>query len=273
MNENRFSKMIDELPPLPETILELEKFRQQQDQEPMDLLHILEKDPLIISIILKLSNSAMFGFRNSVETPSKALSLLGINYTLSIAFGYTIKNTLDTDIKPYGLSSDKFMQIASISSNLLSMWLSKVDYQLKEKLLLPVFLQNIGIFILSNLASNEQKVEKFYNELQSDKIVSEVEMEFFNTTTSLVSAHIFKHWKLDSYLANIVEFVDNLDNCPEEFKYESQILHIVKTACDTRDPLSDKNCSLAIQKAKNFGFEIKPLEKAITEMQDRMLDS
>ena len=34
------------------------------------------KDALIVSTLLKISNSAMFGFRSKVETPNRAVSLL-----------------------------------------------------------------------------------------------------------------------------------------------------------------------------------------------------
>lgn len=272
MQENRISEMIDKLPPLPETIIKLEKFKETQDKEPIELLRIIEKDPLIISMLLKVSNSAIFGFRSGVETPSRALSLLGVNYTLSIAFGHTIKNTLNTNLKAYGISSNEFINLASISSNLLSLWLSKVDYELKERLLLPVFLQEAGIFILANIANNENSVENFYKEIKLNKNIAKVENNFFNTSTSYVSAAIFKHWKLNKYLINSVEFVDDLDNCPNEFKYEAQILHIVKIACNILDPLSDENVARALKKAKEFGLDIKPLNTAITKLQDRMLE-
>ena len=85
------------------------------------LAKILEQDPLITSTLLKVANSAMFGFNNKVETPSRAIHLLGVNFTLSIAFGSAIKNSLDTDLGTYGLSSEGFMRIANMTSNLVNL--------------------------------------------------------------------------------------------------------------------------------------------------------
>ncbi|MEA3553997.1 MAG: HDOD domain-containing protein [Campylobacterota bacterium] len=267
--QDKISKMINLLPPLLETIIELEKFRQSKEQEPEILLKIIEKDPLLVAILLKLSNSVLYGFRNSVDTASKALNLLGINFTLSLAFGYAIKQTLDTNLKAYGISSHEFMKIANISSIITNQWISKIDFDLKEKLILPVFLQNIGMFILSNLATEQDKIDQFYTEIKSGRDIAEVEMMFFGTTTSKVTANIFRHWNLNDKLINMIEFVDDLNNCPDEYKCEEQILNVVKTACNILNPLDEKSVSEAIEKAKLFNLDTTLLSESIKKVQDR----
>ena len=146
------SKKIDSLPPLPQTLLDLEEFKKSSNKELDRLEEIISQDPLIVATLLKVANSAMFGFSNKVEKASRAIHLLGVNFTLSIAFGSAIKNSLDTDLGTYGISSDGFMRIANMSSNLLSLWMVKVDNELKEELLLPMFLLEAGRFVLSGVA-------------------------------------------------------------------------------------------------------------------------
>jgi len=265
------SNMIDALPPLPKTMLELEKYNQLSDKEPLELFNIICKDPLLISILLKLSNSVLFGFKNKVETPRKAISLLGVNYTLSVALGYTMKKSLDTNLRAYGVSSNEFMERCSISSALLTKWFINTDIKLKEKLLLPVFLQEAGIFILSNLASKQGKTDNFNRTLQFNMNREEVEMEFFETTTSSTTAKIFRHWNLSENLINIIEFVDDLDNCPEEYKYEAQILKVIKIANNLMDPFHEDSVKDALQKAKEFSLDTISLEKAIIELQNKEL--
>ncbi len=272
MSTTSLANKIDSLPPLPETIMELEDFKRSSDKDPEVLLKIIEKDPLIVSTLLKVSNSAMFGFNSSIETLSRALSLLGVNFTLSIAFGSAIKNSIDTDLKAYSLNSDDFMRISNMASNLISLWLSRVDFNLKEELLLPVFLQETGKFIVSDLAKDLKKSDAFLSSIKSNDDITKSEKEFFDLTTSEVTAAIFRHWKLSDKLIDMIEFVDDIDNCPQKYKKEAQILHVAKIACNVIDPLSDVHCAAAVAKAKSFGLAIGPLEKAIEKMQDRMLD-
>lgn len=267
------AQKIDSLPPLPKTVLELEEFKKSPDKQPTVLVNIIEQDPLIVATLLKVSNSAMFGFRSSVETPSRAVNLLGINFTLSIAFGSSIKNMIDTDLAAYGIGSDDFLDLANMGSNLLSLWISKVDYDLKEELLLPVFLQETGKFIISDIVKEQGKKDEFHAKVTASEDIAKVEKEYLAITTSSVTASIFKKWNLNENLINSIEFVDSLESCPEKYLKKAQILNVIKTVCNVVDPLSDKNIEIGLEKARRFGLDTAALQKAIEKMQDRMLDN
>ena len=99
MNEDILNQ-INELPPLPQTVLHIDEFKRKADKSPPELAAIIGKDPLILSTLLKVSNSAMFGFKKRIETPQMAVSLLGVNFTISLALGSAIKNLVETSLEP-----------------------------------------------------------------------------------------------------------------------------------------------------------------------------
>ena len=272
MSSNNILEKIESLPPLPKTIIEIEEFRKKLNKEAIDLLQIIEKDALIISTLLKISNSAMFGFRSKVETPSRAINLLGINFTISIAIGGTVQNLLMTNLEPYGINSDDFMRASNISSTLASLWLSKVDIDLKEEMILPALLQETGKFILSDLILSEKKSELFKTKIAAGASVESVEKELLGVTTSQITAQIFRHWKLSDNLINMIEHVDDISNANPNFKKKSQILDVIKTACSIKEPLSDENIEKALKKATAYGLDVKVFQKAIETLQDRLLD-
>lgn len=263
---------IESLPPLPKTIIEIEEFRKKPNKETIDLLKIIEKDALIISTLLKISNSAMFGFRSKVETPSRAINLLGINFTISIAIGGTVQNLLMTNLEPYGINSDDFMRASNISSTLANLWLSKIDNDLKEEIILPALLQETGKFILADLVANEGKIDLFKSKVASGASIESVEKELVEVTTSQITAQIFRHWKLSENLINMIENVDDISKATPEYKRKAQILDVIKTACHVKDPLSDENVEKAIKKATAYGLDAKILQAAITTLQERLLD-
>ena len=272
MPSNNILEKIESLPPLPKTIIEIEEFRKKLNKEAIDLLNIIEKDALIISTLLKISNSAMFGFRSKVETPSRAVNLLGINFTISIAIGGTVQNLLMTNLEPYGINSDDFMRASNISSTLASLWLSKIDVDLKEEIILPALLQETGKFILADLIASEKKSELFKSKIASGASVENVEKELLGVTTSQITAQIFRHWKLSDNLINMIEHVDDISNASDNFKIKSQILDVLKTACNIKEPLSDENIEKATQKVLAYGFDVKIFKKAIETLQDRLLE-
>ena len=175
---------IDNLPPLPQTITEIEEFRKRAEKDADDLLKIIEKDALIISTLLKVSNSVIFGFRTKIETPKRIISLLGINFTIFIAINETVQNMLKTDLAPYKITNEEFMEASSMSSILANLWLSKVDTELKEDILLPALLQEAGKFILSELLIMKNKSTDFINQQQNDKDIVEIEKEILETIES-----------------------------------------------------------------------------------------
>jgi len=273
MMNDALLKKIDSLPPLPKTILDLEEFKKSPNKDLDVLLKILEQDPLIIATLLKVSNSAMFGFNNKVESPSRAIHLLGVNFTLSIAFGSAIKNSFDTDLKAYGITADGFMRLSNISSNLLKAWLTRVDNNLKEELLLPAFLFETGRFVLAGMASEKGIADEFYGKIkQNPSDISKIEKEYFGVTSTQVTASIFRHWNLSDSLVEIISYIHDLDNCSDKYKKEAQILNVVSTICNVIDPVGDDFAQAGLAKAEDFGLDTKFLEKAIEKMQDRLLD-
>jgi HD-like signal output (HDOD) protein len=271
---HNITKMIDALPPLPKTLIELEEFKKQPIQETSELLAILEKDPLILATLLKIANSAMFGFRHKVETTKKAIELMGINFTLSIAFGSAIKSTLNTNLDAYNITADRFMELSSLSSNLLHKWVGRWNSQLKEQLLLPVFLQETGKFVLSNLAKEYNKTEAFCDSIKNDFAkIAQIESNYFEATSSEVTASIFEQWGLDSKLINTIKYVDDIEQCDKKYLQEVQVLNVIKTLCNPIEPLSEQAIELGLKKAKEYKLDTKSLEKAIEVMQDRILDA
>lgn len=272
MNDALTSK-VDSLPPLPKTILDLEEFKKSANKDLEELLAIVEHDPLTVATLLKVANSAMFGFNNKVETASRAIHLLGVNFTLSIAFGSAIKNAFKTNLDAYGISADEFMRLANMSSNLLVLWYGRIDNDLKEDLLLPVFLLETGRFILSSIASDENSKDEFLAKIrQNPSDIPAIEKSFFDATATEVTASVFRHWNLSENLINMIAYTDNIDKCPDKFKKHVQIINVIKTMCNVTDPLGDRFIEEGITKAEQFGLDTNSLEKAIEKMQDRLLD-
>lgn len=246
---------IESLPPLPKTVIEIGEFRKKPNKEAIELLNIIEKDALIISTLLKISNSAMFGFRSKVETPSRAVSLLGINFTISVAIGGTVQNLLMTNLEPYGINSDDFMRASNISSTLANLWLSKIDFDLKEELLLPALLQETGKFILADLLVSEKKSDLFKSKIASGSSIEDAEKELLEITTSQITAQIFRHWKLSDNLINMIEFVDDISKVAPEYLQKSQMLDVIKTINLENNIDKDKLCSDDSMYNDKFGYK------------------
>ncbi|MCK9161277.1 MAG: HDOD domain-containing protein [Arcobacteraceae bacterium] len=264
---------IDSLPPLSSTVIELENFRKSPSKSPEELLKIIEKDPLTISTLLKVANSAMFAFRSKVETPARAISLLGVNFTISIAIGSSLRSVLSNDLEAYDIDMNDFIRYSNLISALVNIWMGLINKTLQDELAIPSFLQDIGKLIISDIAKTYGKSESFLKLVKSNQVdIEEIEKKMVGLSSSEITANMFKHWKLSETLINSIEFIDNIQECKDEYLEKTRILKIAKTACTINNPLDDKYIQKALDLAKEYGFDIEKLSKALDILQERLLD-
>ena len=264
-------RRVESLPPLPRTIILIEEYRRKSEKEISELHDIISKDALIVTNLLKIANSAMFGFRSKVETPIRAISLLGINFTISVAISASSQKLLVTTLAPYGLTNDNFMNSSNIASVLASLWLGKIDETIKDEIILPALLIDIGKYIIADMILNEQKEKEFKAKIEEGILsIEEVEKEFLGFSSSFVTAQIFKHWKLSPNLINSIEFVDDINSVSKEFERKAKILSVIKTVANIKEPLSEKSIKEGIIKAKEYGFDTKILAQTIENLKTKI---
>ena len=264
-------RRVESIPPLPRTIILIEEYRRKSEKEISELHDIISKDALIVTNLLKIANSAMFDFRSKVETPIRAISLLGINFTISVAISASSQKLLVTTLAPYGLTNDNFMNSSNIASVLASLWLGKIDETIKDEIILPALLIDIGKYIIADMILNEQKEKEFKAKIEEGILsIEEVEKEFLGFSSSYVTAQIFKHWKLSPNLINSIEFVDDINSVSKEFERKAKILSVIKTVANIKEPLSEKSIKEGIIKAKEYGFDTKILAQTIENLKTKI---
>lgn len=261
---------IESLPELPNSIIDLEDFRKIENPDPDQLIDIIKQDPLMVTTILRIANSSMFGFRSKIDTLSRAINLLGINFTISIAIGTVVQDAVKSNLVAYEIDNDKFIELSALASKIINTWISSIDFDLKEELLLPAFLQETGKFIVSDIIQQKEITQDFQKALRTASSISECEKEFTGFTCSRITANIFRHWSLSHSLIFSIGFVEDLENCPKNYVKHAQILEIVKILCDLREPLSETCVEKALNKADEYGFDKEWLSISIDTIKEEI---
>jgi HD-like signal output (HDOD) protein len=269
MNDHILAK-IDSLPPLPQTVIHIEEYKNKEDKSPQELAQIIGKDPLILSTLLKVSNSAMFGFKKRIETSQMAVSLLGVNFTISLALGSAIKNLIETSLEPYGADSDKFLETASQAIIMASKLASEIDIELRDRLLLPTFLLETGKFIIAGIIKENSQVDEFYEEVKNSTNIAQVEKKYVGASTSLITAAIFEKWGLSQTLIDDIKYVDEPSHPDNKSLLVSQIIHITNKVCNIVSPFKEESIKEALEYAQANNLKPEELEKIIDEMKAKL---
>jgi HD-like signal output (HDOD) protein len=104
LREKIYSK-IDEIPTLPIVIPKLLSLIESDKSNVADIADAISRDPALTSKILKVANSAYYGFSQGISSLEKAVSLLGFNMVQSLALSIGVLRSL-----PAGKISTHFSQ-------------------------------------------------------------------------------------------------------------------------------------------------------------------
>lgn len=86
-----FIDNIDEFPSMPSVVLTLMSKLNDPDTSVAEVEKIINMDPALVSYILKLTNSLIFGLREEVYSVSRAIVLLGMSNLKSLMTSYSIR--------------------------------------------------------------------------------------------------------------------------------------------------------------------------------------
>ena len=261
---------IKSLPPLSTTILEINRIHADPDSTIADMAKAIEHDPMIIANLLKAANSPLYGFARQIKNAAQAVSLFGMGMTRSIAIGNSIRKLLNVDMKPYGISSDKFAKISTLQATLVLNWYKKIDKKKAEKLYLAAFLQETGkILIASNVIQDDEDIS-FASEIEMSNNLAAVEKAYTDMTCGEVTAIVFEHWGFEKEFIEIIRYSDAPSTAPDDIKEYATALNIIKTAIPINKPLSEMGINFALKKADDAGYNHEILEDSIDDMLDSL---
>lgn len=249
-----FAKYLQDIPNLPDIVVELDNFRKSKNRNFKQLTAIIKKDKNLHLDILKIMDFQIFNFLNKPKSIQSFISITSLEFVCSLATSLSFSRTIKTNLFSYAVTHLDFLYSNTLAMLIIEMWLRNSDKKLKDELLIPMFLQNISKPIISAAISDNKLTEQFLNEINSSNICK-AEEKFIGFNAQRVSSNILKNWGLSHNIIFPILFSKDLENCPNEFRKKALILDIVSFVADFREPLIDKNIKKAISQIELFRLD------------------
>ena len=256
-------KKIKQLPPLPESAMQIEAVYQDPNSSFNDMVKILEKDPLLTADILKAANSPLYGFSREINAISQAVGLFGMGTVRGFALASIVKKSFALDLSPYGITNEMFSQLSKRQHALITAWCVKKENKLMGILSPAAFLVEIGKVIIAQQIMLDDKVEEFKNALLDLQDVEEAEMQVIGTNTPEVSATIFKLWKFEDGLIDTIAHCQEPELAHEEDQRSAQILHVVRVAIPINGVATEKSLADAKELVTKYSLDMESFEHAL----------
>jgi HD-like signal output (HDOD) protein len=244
-------EQIISLPPLPESVLEIERICRNPDTGINELSVVVEQDPLLTANLLRTANSAFFGFASEVTSISQAVSLFGMSMVWGFAIEAATRQSFVIDLSPYGISVEQFANISRAESALMFNWLSKEDPE-KATILIPSsFISRIGMVIIAAQMEEHGLGNKFLQEINANKgNINDIERKYIGNTHQEVCGAIFSHWKLENTMVKAIWSSENPAKCDDLIKPYAYALKTVHTVIPYNGEISKESCKESLNVAR-----------------------
>lgn len=256
-------KKIKQLPPLPESALQIEKVYKDPNATFNDMAKILEKDPLLTADILKAANSPLYGFSREINAISQAVGLFGMGTVRGFALASIVKKSFVLDLSPYGITNEMFSELSKKQHALTTGWCLKRENRLMGVLSPAAFLVEIGKVLIAQQVMADKKEAEFKAAIQEIGDVEAAEREIVNADTPEVSATIFAQWKFEEGLVDVIRNCQNPDAAAEDDKKAAKILQVVRVAVPITGVVTEDSISAAKELIQKYALDMDSFNQAI----------
>ena len=229
MNENtsiiNVEKLISEtsgLISLPQVYLKIRELMDDPNSCLDDFVRVSSTDPGLVAVVLKIVNSAFFGFKGQIDNLNRAINLIGIGQLHDLVLSLSAVNSLDL---PNDIEKSTLFWERSIYSGVYSRLLAKKhNLPNAESLFVIGLLHNIGRLILF-LKYPEQSRLAIIHAQANNLSLTEAERSTFGTDYSQIGYALMAEWNLPVKFQHIIKHHTEPDQATE-YQLETYIVHI-----------------------------------------------
>ena len=216
---------IDHLPSLPTVYAELQKTLRKEDVTADDIAKVIEKDIGMTAKLLQLVNSSFFGLYQKVDSPARAVNLLGFDTIRILVLGVQIFSELKTDSPAVSLSflMDHSMKVAQCSKKIALESLDNLE--LVNDCFLAGMLHDIGrLLLLANFTDSYLPlVEAAKNE---GALLVDKERQQFKATHGNIGTYLIGLWGFSGNILEAICYHNNISAYPRETFSPALAVHV-----------------------------------------------
>lgn len=191
---------VGDLPSVPSVVAEVAGLVEDPDASVDDLRKVVENDPALAARILKLANSAIFGFSRRIETLHHAIAMVGFRSVKTMVMAASMKGVF----KRFGLTERLLWEHSTMAGAVASQLAGykEIDCDREEAFTVGL-LHDLGKIALNNTLEKEymEVVARVYNEGIPFVVA---ERDAFGFDHAEVGALVASKWKLSPRLESAI---------------------------------------------------------------------
>lgn len=210
---DRALRALEQLPPFSPILNRLIASLADEDVSFAKIADLIEKDTVLAGNILKLVNSALYGFAGTVNSIRHAVSLLGVNKLRNAALSMSVARMWGQVKTPPGWSTANFNQhsvgVGILSDLLAQQW----DVAYAEGAFAAGLFHDLGLLLVAIGLHEEYKQMSLLCQ-QDKQWTLEYEVQVLGVSHSELSAEALAKWNLPAEIRTAVRYHGSPDLDP-----------------------------------------------------------
>jgi HD-like signal output (HDOD) protein len=218
MADERLKQLVSgvgSLPSLPETYAGLQKALQNPDSSLADVAKIIEQDLAMSAKVLQLVNSAFFGLYNHVDSPFRAVNLLGLDTIRALVLGVGVFSEMKSG--PSKLFSAKALWTHSMTTAAFAKTIASHESNDREMIdhsFIAGLLHDVGKLLLFSRKPEEYE-QAIILARETPCTLREAEQKIFGACHGDIGSYLIGLWGLPGPVVEAIAFHHRMDNYPE----------------------------------------------------------
>ena len=272
-NLTRIIRRVDDLPTLPRTIISITELVNNPQSSARDLAGIITDDQVLTARLLKLVNSAFYGFPRRITTVTGAIVLLGFDAIRNLLLTTSLFDVFAAKRSKQGIQREALWDHSlgcAVAAKVIGGYL---DYEKVEELFVSGLLHDIGK-IVEMLFLEKEFAEINATVKAKNILIREAEEDLLGYNHAGVGKLLAEQWNLPpNHVAAIAHHHE--PDCSERFGLEAGIVHLADILCRSLDIGSggDKKIPPLSEKAiKLLGLDVNAIEPILEKLETEYFD-
>lgn len=206
-------RQINNLPPFSPIITKVLSVIDNPASSASDIERIIKYDQVLSSRVLKMANSAYYGYGGKISTISQSIVILGLNTLRAILFTALAAKALNKKLLGYKMQEGDFWKHSVLTALAARTLSAKIKYPNPEEVFIGGLLHDLGKLVLDPFVANHYSA--IINLVNTRKILfSEGEREVLGLNHAHVGRRIAEKWNFPALLTEVIAFHHQSSSAP-----------------------------------------------------------
>jgi len=228
MDDLNIIAKVEAFPSLPDATTKLLSLLDDSNAAVVEIEEILRMDPGLTANVLKLSNSAYFGFSSAIGSIHKAIVLLGAKRLMQLVMTSCVNSLMSKAVPGYDLSPGEMWRHSIAVSVAAEGLIEELDAPEADEIFTAALLHDVGKLVLGEFMQDDiKKIEKI---VSKDVSFETAEQIVFGTDHAQIGAKILEKWGLPAEIVNAVRWHHDPD-AADAASTLIDIVHVANVLC------------------------------------------